>query len=55
MSQSPYLMANGFRFDLTEIIEVIKERMADEYIDKHYSVMGDKDLRIILKGDIKHS
>lgn len=46
-------MANGFRFDISTIIEAIKEKMQDEYIMQHYNVMGDKDLKIILKGDIK--
>ena len=40
---------------LTEVIEVIKERLATDYIDSHYAKMGDKDLKIILKGDIGKS
>lgn len=38
-SGSPYLMANSFRFDVTELIEVIKGKLEDEYIYNYYDAM----------------
>jgi uncharacterized protein (DUF433 family) len=50
-------MANSFRFNVSEMIEIIQERMQEEYLRKHYDAMTDKDLEDILEveyTDAKH-
>ena len=42
-------MANSFRFNVSEMIEIIQEKMQEEYMRKHYDAMTDKDLEDILE------
>lgn len=45
---SPYLMANNFTLDLSDLIEEIKQVNADKEVVKRYERMETQDLLIII-------